>query len=178
MPDQMFNNFLNSITDQLYSFSYTLIPDTLQSEQIVLDSLSSLFVDINKQSGSVSLDNISLNYKEIIKLEDFTFIRLILFEKVYSLCKLRRDHLINSIYKLNEKNKEVVFTLDIKSRAALYLKHRLNLSYSKVSSVMNLNKFEVISIINNARYELLDKFDQKNNNDNNLSRAYGYAESL
>ncbi|MBL7666082.1 MAG: hypothetical protein JNM93_13180 [Bacteriovoracaceae bacterium] len=122
---------------QCFSFAYTLIPDELQSQQLVIDSYEATLLD------RVSFEG---NEKEQIQLE--------LLKRIYELAERRSYQLEGQVFSaesISPKNEIYYSSLGIKQRAVLFLYHKAQRSLDDIAVILKLKRFEAIEFLHSSR---------------------------
>lgn len=139
MKKTEFLEILKPIIPKFYSFAYSMIPDELQARQLVVDAANVFFIKEKDFIQGVAKDwgDKSLNHhyhKEIVRG---------MMEHLYKLGNRRFVQVFTMTEKLKDKG---IFykELDASTRAILFLKHKLNMSFNDIKLVTDLPKYQVI----------------------------------
>jgi hypothetical protein len=146
----MLTSLINGYVSQFYSFAYSLIPDELQSQQLVIDGITAYLV-----SNKCKLANDSLvtddSFKFDLKLKMLTIIFKI---------GVRRDSHFKTSEFLKDKNEfgkfDLFYSFSIKKRALLYLRTHTNLSIDAFCIVVNSSKVDVLQDLSVLKKHLED----------------------
>lgn len=141
------------ISQDLYTFAFTLIPDDLQASQLVLDAFRSLllenelgpkFYNSYQQSKSPNLKN-EPEYKLLLK-------------KIYEIAKKRIGQISVNINQEEDikKHDAAFYKLNTEERAVLVLRHRFKMNLNNISYITNMAKIETINQLNLARTSLIN----------------------
>ena len=142
-----FEHFLIHIHRDLFNFAFALIPDDLQAEQIVLDSIHVLVLNNNEV-----VKNMLIVEEDIRTLETLKEIKRELMKSIYNLSKKRFQQIKSAI---NFDGKYSPFyLLDSEEKAILYLKQIANLSLEELEVIIDKDKYHLISRLNSARNNL------------------------
>ncbi len=133
---------LMTFTPELFSFSYALIPDELQAQQIVTDSLAVLALKHQEL-----LETVFVGDSDTRERKD-RFIKVALFESAYSLATKREKQLNIS----NESNRSF-YLLPITSRALLFLTFKTDFTQEEFADIISRDKYEVAAMCAIARKE-------------------------
>ena len=132
---------LDNLLPKLFSFAYSLIPDELQAEQMVIDAYS------------VFIENYSLNTERKKDRSMFRrFLMKSLLRDIYLLGAKRAAQLKNLVF---EKSYDSYYERGVSERAILYMKDILGLEIEEIQEVMQMQKYHVIENIYNARNSIL-----------------------
>jgi len=141
------HKFIEKIASELFGFGYALIPDQLQVSQIVIDCF---------QLGKKDLEAKELLDELLMEPESFK--RQFLYKK--RLCHLLYQMSVKRFSQIRDgisvgPEESAFNALDIKKRAVLYLKHKMNFSLSDISSVTSDEDNNTMSLLSAGRDELL-----------------------
>ena len=134
---------LMTFTADLFSFSYALIPDELQAQQIVTDALTVLVLRHQEL-----IENIFVGDADTRERKD-RFIKVALFESTYSLASKRERQL--NIGKGEESLS--FYLLPVESRALLFLTYKTNFTQNEYADILSRDKYEVAALNGLARIE-------------------------
>lgn len=123
-------------TDELYSFSFALIPDDLQASQILIDSIAGFVCKFIENKPN--LNEIELNVK--------------LYKNVFELSKIRYSQLKMTFKDI--ENTEKFFFLDLNSKATIFLNEKTKFSKNEILQILQFSKEEYYSILYLAREKL------------------------
>lgn len=129
---------LQPMLDQFYQLAFALLPDELEAEQLVIDSISGFIVKERKW---------------LMKLEDEedVVLRRQFFQKIvlhlYGLGQKRVVH-----FKF-EKTR-AFHQLPVKTRAILTLRYQMNYSPVQIEDLLGIARWEVVEGIHNGRFML------------------------
>ena len=139
---------LDNLLPKLFSFAYSLIPDELQAEQMVIDAYS-VFIIREKDY----IENYSLNTERKKDRSMFRrFLMKSLLRDIYLLGAKRAAQLKNLVF---EKSYDSYYERGVSERAILYMKDILGLEIEEIQEVMQMQKHHVIENIYNARNSIL-----------------------
>lgn len=143
-------NFLERVNLDLFKFSYALIPDDLQAQQIVIDSVYVL------TSENRDLVESMLDIEEEKKVSNEKKILVELYKYAYKIGLKRVAQLGRSEIKdFNSDN--YFYKLPVQKRAVLFLRHRTRMSKDDISFIISSNPKNVYSLLMSARREILGK---------------------
>lgn len=136
--------WIKPLISKVFSFSYSLIPDELQAQQLVIDSFQYVTLNFNK------LLDTELEDEQIARSQVFNC----LLRKTYELSVKRAAHL--SRQEFNERDEFEAFysDLDTQQRAIIFLYHRFQFSVERIMEVTGLNRFQIIADLHRGRNEL------------------------
>lgn len=127
----------------LFSFSYALVPDELQAQQVVTDAFTVLVLRHQEL-----IENIFVGDRDTRERKD-RFIKVALFESSYSIAS-KRERQLNL-----GKAKETLsfYLLSVESRALLFLTHKTNFTQDEHADILSRDKYEVAALNTLARIE-------------------------
>ncbi len=134
--------WIENTSRKLYSFVFCLIPDELQSRQLVIDSISKVFIE---HRGTV---------------KDKSRIKLLIYKTAFLLAKKRAyqlDGLLIDNEEIEVSWKRFYERLPIERRAVMYLDMKLRMSVEEIMEVTELPRFEVIEKIYGSRDLLIQQ---------------------
>ena len=142
---------LQFIHPQVFSFTFALIPEQLQADQIILDSLSRLFIERNDLIREIMAGH-NPNYQKTQNR-----LSLALMECVYPLALKRADQLQENLGKGNDiQESPAFFQLSLPQRAVLFLKAQTIMSWDDVALICGMERYMAISYVTAAREHLAE----------------------
>ena len=154
MNKELLEESLRDFYPAIYSFSFALVPEILQSEQICLDAAELLFL------------------KQKLLLEEFLAVeskgeesRLLqelkryYFKHVWELGIKRFDQLKGSLETAEDYPKEAFFHIGVFARGVLFLKTRSKFDLDDIEFISAHDRYEILSYLAKSRNYLL-KVDQ------------------
>lgn len=145
-----FEKYLKEINPEIFSFSYVLVPDDLQAQQLVVDALYILSLEYGGLIAEV------LKSKDDSKLSE---VKKTLYKQVYTIGKKRFFHLKNGL-KVDDKFR-VFYMLELEQKAILFLKQKSSFEIDEISQILNLERHEVIAKLNSARKNVIENSGKK-----------------
>lgn len=140
--------FIQSLSTDLYSFAYILIPDDLQATQLMIDSVAALMIQkksLVDQWSKAPADQLLENTEEI---------KLHLYKSIYDLSK-KRYHQLRAGLKSVEDGSGF-FSLDFDDKAILFLQERSEFSSERIEFISSKSKTEVLAHLYSARINLIE----------------------
>lgn len=144
------------LTDKLYRFAYTLIPDDLQAEQLVIDSLNAFLI---KEGKSLQKREVDLNSKKESQVLRRTYFKSLL----RYMCDIgvRRSIQLGEQFKLGEmKDFAAYYSLEPKIRFVMALRYDGQFSVEEIEEMVQMPRFEVIEKIHNGRFLLMNSLNR------------------
>ena len=135
--NEQFENFIEKKSCELYPFAFALVPDDLQASQLIIDAIGLLQIDSKISSKLIYY------YQDAQRLsEDQVEITNLLMSHVYRLAK-RRSSQLNGSY-IIPTGFGPFYQTPMKERAVIYLKEKKSYGFERISTVIGLEKFQVI----------------------------------
>ena len=147
-------SYIFLINSELFSFSYSLVPEQLQAQQIVLDAIyASIISDKNLEE---KIENCVGPKSEEVFWE---CLKKSLYQHIYRIAKRRFIQLANSL-EINE-NFSSFYKLKFDEKAVLYLKHVLNFDFDDIEEILQITNSEVLIHLNCARNHLMKNLEME-----------------
>ena len=149
MKRKDFFQLLQPLTEKLYRMAYSLIPDDLQAEQLVIDALNAYLIK-EKKSILAARDLETLTKKDIQVRRRFYFKGIIRYMGEIGLrrsvqLKLKKSSDFQSFYQLEPK-----------VRLTLSLRYDFQFTAEEIEDITGMPRYEVIEKLHNGRYLLLN----------------------
>lgn len=159
MKRKDFYKLLTPLIDKLYSLGYSILPDDLQAEQLVIDSVNAYLFKEKKWILSKEID---LNNKKELTVLRKTVLKTVL--KHFTEIGLRRASQMRDLSSSTDLNSfNDFFNLDPKTRLVVRLRFDLQFSVDEIADIFEVPRYDVIEKIHNARYLLLHQADREMN---------------
>jgi len=126
-----------------YAFAYSLVPDELQAQQIVLDSVTIILKDLNSSSNQLSSTGL-LNH---------------LYSILYKVSSKRHEQLKGGFF----HNSEVppFFKQETFERALLFLNHKLFKNEQEISLILDIKRKDIKQGLANSRHRIYEIYHGK-----------------
>lgn len=155
MKRKDFSQVVLPLSEKLYRFAFVLIPDDLQAEQLVVDSVNAFLL---KERKSILRRELDLAQKK-----DTQIYRRAIFKGILRyLCDIgvRRSVQLREQMKVRPADEFAAFyNLDPKVRFTLSLRYEARFSVEEIEEIIQLPRYEVIEKIHNGRYLLLNELN-------------------
>lgn len=156
MKRKDFYQLLAPLTEKLYRFAYTLIPDDLQAEQLVIDSLNAYLL---KERKNLLKKEIDLNSKK-----DTQYMRRIHFKGILRhMCDIgvrRSVQLTEQLKLMRPEGYTAYYSLEPKVRFVMSLRYDAQFTVEEIEEIVQMPRFEVIEKIHNGRFLLLNNLNR------------------
>jgi DNA-directed RNA polymerase specialized sigma24 family protein len=153
MKRKDFFQLLQPLTEKLYRLAYSLIPDDLQAEQLVIDSLNAYLIK-EKNSILAARDLDTLTKKDIQVKRRFYFKGIIRYMGEIG---LRRAVQLNEQMKLRKTTDfQSFYQLEPKVRLTLSLRYDFQFTAEEIEDITGMPRYEVIEKLHNGRFLLLN----------------------
>ena len=157
MKRKDFYQLLQPLTDKLYRIASNLIPDDLQAEQLVIDSLNAYLIKEKKKIlAAREFDSLS---KKDIQLQRRFYFKGIL--KYMSEIGVRRSSQLTDFMKHNSPSDfQLFYGLGPKVRLVISLRYDFQFTVEEIEDITGMPRYEVIEKLHNGRFLLLNDFNQ------------------
>ena len=149
MNKKRLTEYFKELYPAIYSFSFTLVPEGLQAEQICLDALELLMVEEKKMMDQIVFSSPQEAPQLLQQL------RRNYFKHICYLGVKRFDHLKGSLEVKAHRPQGDFFTLSVLQRGVLFLKTRLKFDLGDIEFITGSDRYEVLSHLAKARDGLL-----------------------
>lgn len=149
-----FFQLLQPLTDKLYRMAFNLIPDDLQAEQLVIDSLNAYLIKEKSRILAAS-DFASLSKKDIQLQRRHHFKGILRFMAEIG---VRRSTQLTGQTKFSTPSEFTSFYgLDPQVRLVMSLRLDFQFTAEEIEDITNMAKYEVIEKLHNGRFLLLNE---------------------
>ncbi len=150
-----FVSFFKKYSLDLFSFSYIYVPDQLQAEQVVVDSI--LAVSLKEKELIDKLVKIpSTGFNDAKRLNGK--LQILLYSKVASLGKTRSQQLNGSVSDQSGMKSKYsdFYSLGLDRREVIFLKDSAGKSIEDISKILGKSEYEVMAILAGTRDTLVN----------------------
>ncbi len=147
-----FFQLVQPLTEKLYSMAYALVPDDLQAEQLVIDSMNAFLL---KEKKTVLNKTVDLESKKNVQLLRRTYYKSLL----RSMCDIgvrRSNQMGEASLAVAAEDFRAFFALDAKVRFVMKLRFENQFTVEEIEEIAQLPKYEVIEKLHNGRFLLLN----------------------
>jgi hypothetical protein len=156
MKRKDFFQLIQPLTDKLYRFAYSLMPDDLQAEQLVIDGLNAFLL---REKKSILKQEINLELKKETQLLRRRYFKEIL--RYISTIGLRRSvQLVEQLKISRPEDFKAFYDLDPKVRMIVNLRYEAQFTVEEIEDIAQMPKYEVIEKLHNGRFLLLNQLNQ------------------
>lgn len=156
MKRKEFFQLVQPLTEKLYRFAYTLIPDDLQAEQLVIDGLNAYLL---KEKKTILRKEVDLNSKKETQLLRRTTFKGLL--RYMGEIGARRSLQLNEQMRLSvPKDFSPFYSLEPKVRLVMSLRYDGQFTVEEIEEITQMPRFEVIEKLHNGRFLLLNDLNQ------------------
>lgn len=152
MRRKEFYQVIAPLTEKIYSLAYSLLPDDLQAEQLVIDSISAYML---KEKKWIQNKEVDLRNKKEVGL-----VRKIIFKSVVrymSEIGIRRAIQLSEQMRLEVPEQFARFySLDPKVRLVLRLRYDNHFSADEIADILEAPRFDIIEKLHNGRFLMLN----------------------
>ncbi len=157
MKRKDFFSLVQPLTDKLYRLAYNLLPDDLQSEQLVIDSINAYLIKEKKHIlGAKDFEELSKKDLQVQRRYYFKgFIRYM------SEIGVRRATQLNDQMKRNlPEDFSAFYSLEPKVRLVISLRYDFQFTVEEIEDMTGLPRYEVIEKLHNGRFLLLNDINR------------------
>jgi hypothetical protein len=144
------------LTDKLYRFAFTLIPDDLQAEQLVIDSLNAFLI---KERKSIMKKEVDLNSKKETQILRRIFFKGLL-RYMGDIGARRSVQLIEQMKVERPEEFSAFYSLEPKVRFVISLRYEGQFTVEEIEEIVQIPRYEVIEKIHNGRFLLLNDLNR------------------
>lgn len=144
------------LTDKLYRMAYTLIPDDLQAEQLVIDSLNAYLIKEKKNILNRDVDLTDKKATQVLRRNVYKGI-------LRFMCDIgirRSGQLIEQMKVVRPKEYTVYYSLEPKVRLVMTLRYEAQFTMEEIEEIVQVPRFEVIEKIHNGRFLLMNDLNR------------------
>jgi hypothetical protein len=153
MKRKEFYQIVSPLTEKLYPLAYSLLPDDLQAEQLVIDSINAYLLKEKKWIHGKEVD--LLDSKAVRLLRKAVYKSIIHFMGDIG---IRRSMQLTEQMRLSRPAEYSQFyDLDPKVRLVIRLRYENHFSVDEIGDIFGMPRYEVIEKIHNGRFLLLNK---------------------
>ena len=157
MKRKDFFQLLQPLTDKLYRMASNLIPDDLQAEQLVIDSLNAYL--IKEKSRILAAKDLDTLTKKDIQIQRRLHFKGIL--RYMGEIGVRRSNQLSDQMKFNSLGAFTSFySLAPQVRLVMSLRFDFQFTVEEIEDITNMARYEVIEKLHNGRFLLLNEFNQ------------------
>jgi hypothetical protein len=151
MKRKEFYQIVSPLTEKLYALAYTLLPDDLQAEQLVIDAINAYLFKEKKWINNKEID--LTDHKEVGLVRKSVFKALI---RNLQQTGIRRSMQLNELTHFNPPGThQLFFSLEPKARFILRLRYENNFSVDEIGDIFQIPRYEVIEKLHNGRFLLM-----------------------
>lgn len=147
---------LSPLSEKLYRFAYTLIPDDLQAEQLVVDSFNAFLLKERKKIISKEID---LSSKKDVQIFRRFYFKAIL-QYMMEIGSRRAIQLSEQLKVSGPQEYRPYFSLEPKIRFVISLRFDAQFSVEEIEEIVQMPRYEVIEKIHNGRFLLMNDLNR------------------
>lgn len=152
MKRKDFYQLVVPLTDKLYRFAYTLIPDDLQAEQLVIDGMNAFLL---KEKKLILKKEIDLKSKKDTQGIRRTFFKGLL-RYMGDIGVRRSVQLTEQMQIMRPEEYADFYSLEPKVRYVMALRYDAQFTVEEIEEIVQIPRYEVIEKIHNGRFLLLN----------------------
>jgi DNA-directed RNA polymerase specialized sigma24 family protein len=156
MKRKDFYQLVLPLTDKLYRFAFNLIPDDLQAEQLVIDSLNAYLL---KERKSILRKEVDIEQKKEAQVLRRMYFKGIL--RYMGDIGVRRSAQLSEQMKTFRPDEFIQFySLEAKVRFVIALRYDAQFTVEEIEEIVQMPRYEVIEKIHNGRFLLLNDLNK------------------
>ncbi len=156
MKRKDFFQLLQPLTDKLYRLAHNMLPDDLQAEQLVIDSLNAYLIKEKKQIlAATELDALT---KKDIQLQRRYYLKG-LFRYMSEIGVRRSMQLMDQMKYNRPQDFQSFYGLEPKVRLVITLRYDFQFTVEEIEDITGMPRYEVIEKLHNGRFLLLNEFN-------------------
>jgi hypothetical protein len=155
MNRKEFNQYLGPLAEKLYSFAHALVPDDLQAEQLVIDSVNAYLLKERKTLLNRKAD---LKNKKNIQLIRRSLMKSVLRHMADIGC--RRAHQLMNMRMNRYSEFTAFYNLEPEARMVLKLRYEAQFAVEEIEEIMQLARYQVIEKIHNGRFLIVNDLNK------------------
>jgi hypothetical protein len=156
MKRSEFHQLIQTLPDRLFSFAFSILPDDLQAEQLVVDSVNAYLL---KEKKNILKRPVNLSDKRELQIH-----RRMVFKGVLrymaDIGQKRALQMAGQLKHSMPKDFVPFFSLETKSRLVVRLRFDANFNAEEIGEIMQMPRYEVIEKIHNGRFLLMNSMNQ------------------
>lgn len=156
MKRMEFFQLIQPLTDKLYRLSFSLLPDDLQAEQLVIDALNAYLIKEKKNILNKEIE--SLGKKDLQLLKRFYFKGII--RHLGDIGCRRSMQLMNQMQLSRPDEFQSFYAMEPKVRLVVSLRYEFQFTVEEIEDITGMPRYEVIEKLHNGRYLLLNHLNQ------------------
>lgn len=157
MKRKDFYQLLQPLTDKLYRIASNLIPDDLQAEQLVIDSLNAYLIKEKKKILS-GKDFEALSKKDIQIQRRMHFKGILVY--LSEIGVRRASQLVDQTKLTKPSDFQSFYALGPQVRLVMSLRYDFQFTVEEIEDITRMPRYEVIEKLHNGRFLLLNEFNQ------------------
>jgi DNA-directed RNA polymerase specialized sigma24 family protein len=156
MKRKDFYQLVLPLTDKLYRFAFTLIPDDLQAEQLVIDSLNAYLI---KEKKSILRKEMDITSKKNFQVMRRSYMKGLL-RYMCDIGVRRSVQLIEQMKVMRPTEYAAFYSLDPKIRFVMGLRYDAQFSVEEIEEIVQMPRYEVIEKLHNGRFLLMNDLNK------------------
>jgi DNA-directed RNA polymerase specialized sigma24 family protein len=153
MKRKDFYQLVLPLTERLYKFAYNMIPDDLQAEQLVIDSLNAYIL---KERKSIIRKEVDLESKKELQVLRRQYFKGVL-RYMCDIGVRRSTQLTEQMKVIRPDEYALYYGLEPKVRFVIALRYEAQFSVEEIEEIVQMPRYEVIEKLHNGRFLLLNK---------------------
>jgi hypothetical protein len=156
MKRKDFYQILQPLLGKLYNVAFSLVPDDLQSEQLVIDSVNAYLIKEKKSILRREIDLLSKKETQVYRRIVFKGILRYLSD-----IGIRRSLQLSEQLRLTRPEEYApFFSMEPKVRLILKLRYELQFTVEEIVEIGQMPRYEVIEKVHNGRFLLMNDLNK------------------
>jgi DNA-directed RNA polymerase specialized sigma24 family protein len=156
MKRKEFYQLMVPLSERLYRYAYTLIPDDLQAEQLVVDGFNAFLL---RERKKILIKDFKSEDKKDLTILRRSFLKAIL-RNICDIGFRRSVHLLEQVKKMSPDEYHPFFSLEPKVRFTIALRYEAQFSVEEIEEIIQLPRYEVIEKLHNGRFLLMNQLNK------------------
>jgi len=156
MKRKDFYQLVSPLSEKLYRYAYTLIPDDLQAEQLVVDGFNAYLL---RERKKILNKEINLEDKKEITLLRRSYFKGIL-RNICDIGVRRSIHFLEQMKDMRPEGYNPFYSLDPKVRFTISLRYDAQFTVEEIEEIVQLPRYEVIEKLHNGRFLLVNDMNK------------------
>jgi hypothetical protein len=156
MKRRDFFELIQPLTDKLYRFAYSLMPDDLQAEQLVIDGLNAYLI---KERSHILHKDFDPEFKKDVLIQRRMAFKGII-QAISNIGVRRSYQMMDQMNRSRPVEFQPFFSLDPKVRLVISLRYDFQFTVEEIEDITLMPRFEVIEKLHNGRFLLMNHLNQ------------------
>jgi len=156
MKRKEFYLLVQPLTEKLYQLAYTLVPDDLQAEQLVIDGMNAYLL---KEKKKILRKEVEINNKVEAQFLRKEILKGLL-RYMTDIGARRANQLTEQMRLTRPAGFSLFYSLEPKVRLAMRLRYEAQMTVEEIGDILQAPRYEVIEKLHNGRFLLLNDLNK------------------